>query len=93
MRFARILLLSAVALAGLPAGMALAQYPEPVGACTVSSKTIEVAPNTTVELIVTVQNASGKPLGGTSGTVSITSQPGQGVYWFRTSVTVPPVGG
>ena len=77
MRRARVVILALFALAAaLPFSAAFAQYPAPVGACSIAPNQPSVLPNSTLTWTVSVLNGSGGPAAGVSGTVSITS--GQG---------------
>jgi len=77
----RLILTGAVGAAMLlavHAGTASAQYPPPTGSCAaVSSATVSV-PGGSVDLTVTVRDASGKPLPNAHVEVRVISQPGTG---------------
>ena len=76
MRRARMVLLALFALAALPLGAAYAQYPAPVGACSIAPNQPSVLPNSTLTWTVSVLTGSGAPAPGVSGTVLLSS--GQG---------------
>jgi hypothetical protein len=73
MKIARLFVIAMLALAAMPAAVAFAQYPEPLGVCTVTPNQASVAPNSVATFTVTTRTASGAPLAGQSGTVSVAS--------------------
>jgi hypothetical protein len=73
MRIARYIAVAVVALAALPAAAVFAQYPEPIGACTVVPNQPSVAPNSVATFTVTARTATGAPAPGVSGTASTTT--------------------
>jgi hypothetical protein len=85
MRFARLIFLAVFAAAALPAATAFAQYPEPVGVCTVTPNAASVAPNSVATFTVSTRTATGNPAPNVSGTVSVAS--GQGTVLTPTFTT------
>lgn len=85
MRIARYIAVAIVALAALPAGVALAQYPEPLGVCTVTPDQPSVAPNSVATFTVSTRTANGNPAPGVSGTVTLAT--GQGTVLTPTFTT------
>jgi hypothetical protein len=75
-RIARYLALVALALAALPAAAAFAQYPEPLGVCTVTPNQASVSPNSVATFTVQTRTAAGAPAGGVSGTAAVGSGSG-----------------
>ncbi len=73
MRHLRVLAILAMVLVALPAGAAFAQYPAPLGACSVSGSTADVQPNSIATFTVTVQTGNGQAAPGVAGTVTIAS--------------------
>lgn len=85
MKIARLFVIAMLAVAALPAAAVFAQYPEPLGVCTVTPNQSSVAPNSIATFTVSTRTASGSPLGGQSGTVSLGS--GQGTVLTPTFTT------
>ena len=92
MRYVQVALLIILALASLPVGAVLAQYPEPAGVCTVTPTALDVAPDSVIDLIVTVLDGNGKPIPGVQGSAEITSQPGQGAVLLVSAFTTNATG-
>lgn len=76
MKIARFFALIAVAAAALPLGMAFAQYPEPLGVCTVVPTSGSVQPNSVATFTVSTRTAAGNAAPGVSGTVAIAAGSG-----------------
>jgi hypothetical protein len=70
MRRARILIVALFALAALPLGAVSAQYPQPLGACTITGPAT-LAPNTTAVYTITALTATGAPFPGQAFAVTI----------------------
>ena len=73
MRHLRVLALVAMVLMALPAAAAFAQYPAPLGACSVAANAADFQPNSVATFTVTVQTGNGQPAPGVAGTVTIGS--------------------
>ncbi len=76
MRIVRLAAVLAIALAALPIGIAAAQYPQPLGACTVTPNAGSVQPNTVATFTVTTTTAGGAPAPAVAGTARLTSGAG-----------------
>lgn len=70
---ARLVVLFLFALAALPLGAAYAQYPQPVGACSIAPNQAGSIPNSTLTWTVTVLTGNGAAAPNVEGTVNITS--------------------
>jgi T5SS/PEP-CTERM-associated repeat protein len=70
MRRARVLTLILFALAAVPLGVAYGQYPQPIGACTISGPA-SLTPGQSAVYTVTALDTNGDPKAGQSGTVTI----------------------
>ena len=71
MKSFRLLVVLAVAMAAIPLGLAAAQYPEPLGVCTVVPDSGSVQPNSVASFTVSTRTAAGAPAPAVSGTVSV----------------------
>lgn len=76
MAYHRALIVLAVLGAILPVGLVSAQYPEPLGVCTVVPVSGSVQPNSVATFTVSTRTAAGAPAPGVSGTVSIAAGSG-----------------
>lgn len=76
MAYRRALIVLVVVGAMLPLGLASAQYPEPLGVCTVVPDSGSVQPNSVATFTVSTRTAAGAPAPGVSGTVSIAAGAG-----------------
>jgi hypothetical protein len=74
--FVGILTVAGVALSGLFAQPASAQYPPPASAVALAASDIAPAVGDTVSIAATITDATGDPVTGTECTFAITSQPG-----------------
>ena len=72
----RALLVLTVIGTALPFGLASAQYPEPLGVCTVVPDSGSVQPNSVATFTVSTRTAAGAPAPAVSGTVSIAAGSG-----------------
>ena len=70
---ARMVILFLFALAALPLGAAYAQYPQPVGACSIAPNQAGSTPNSSLTWTVTVLTGNGAAAPNVEGTVTITS--------------------
>jgi hypothetical protein len=70
MRVVAVALMAALA---VPASVAFAQYPQPVGACSIVQGSGDVAAGQEATFVVTTLTANGQPAPNVSGTVSIAS--------------------
>ena len=71
MRLVRLAIVSILALAALPVGLAAAQYPQPLGVCTVAPNSPDVQPNSVATFTVSTSTANGAPAPNVSGTVRL----------------------
>ncbi|MBI2767159.1 MAG: hypothetical protein HYX53_14785 [Chloroflexi bacterium] len=81
MRLNRLLgltLTAATAVAALGYGVAAAQYPQPLGVCTVTPASANVQTNGTASFTVKTTLGDGSPAPAVPGTVAVSSQPGTG---------------
>jgi hypothetical protein len=78
LRLALGLGLAVASVAGMGYGVASAQYPQPVGLCTVTPASANVPTNGTASFTVQTSQANGTAAPGVPGTVSIAKQPGNG---------------
>jgi hypothetical protein len=85
MRIARYFVVALIALAAFPAAIAVAQYPEPLGVCTVTPNQPSVAPNSVASFTVSTRTTGGQPAPNISGTVTLAS--GQGTVLTPTFTT------
>lgn len=98
MRRARILIVALFALAALPLGAVSAQYPQPLGACTITGPAT-LAPNTTAVYTVTALTTTGAPFPGQAFAVTIspagaaTATPAAGVTGADGKATITVVTG